>query len=816
MKLGKIFARTIALISCVALLSTNALAAIDIVATEDNGKLKVTITGATPGYYSFYAINKDVAFVDGNEDAVQYAFQAQYNDNSNIEIPSFFLKENVTGQIDLWVNDIKKTVYTKKTAELASSNPEFFKFICLQNADEINDADIEALYPSLEAEELTVNYTAMGFENPLPVVFAGGEKAKFSFDEVTTAGDTAINQRVLEVTYDGIEVEGNVIIKGDVNPPKTLKAFGVNDKYDYWIDDVEDFDINNAAAVIAAIEELEADEDENEKFKVRYSTDYNEDVPVPVTEANYVLPNNMLAVTATENPESEYYTLSFKLTSQVDVTPGDGVDNNPIDIIVPENVQMAVRVRAKSDVTPEFVKFVDAGATLESDTDFINAEAVVPSVPASLGENASANAMEWDRYKVIVKYNNPEYFLGVDDTQYFYKAYEYSATLEEDKFTVEGWREYSECNTLGEQAVTVKIKDDKFTGEVENVFAKELIAKITNATTTYKVSLKSNPSVSVYQGTSEADALTAIKNTARLFDEIYTDNSKLTSTVKITDATIESYEPDTLGTYTVTINSVDDDIADNPNHTIERIEENDNKITLYVKFKPTNTVDPGTVVGGGGIQTGPKKEEEKPEEKPDEPGVDDPVTPPSENIAPDVPANHWAAEAITTLVDKGIVSGDTTGNIRPNDNITREEVAKIVAVAQGLAIEGDASNVADSSDVSGWAKPYVDAVVKAGAFSGNADGTFAPKVAITREQFAAVIVRAYGFGEGDKELEFADADLLEWSKPFVAKAVELGIVNGYEDNTFKPGAQITRAEAFAMLTRAMKLKEVIESVATAE
>ena len=158
-------------------------------------------------------------------------------------------------------------------------------------------------------------------------------------------------------------------------------------------------------------------------------------------------------------------------------------------------------------------------------------------------------------------------------------------------------------------------------------------------------------------------------------------------------------------------------------------------------------------------------------------------------------------------MEKKIVSGDASGNIRPSDNITREEVAKIVAVAQGLAVEGDASNVTDSSDVSDWAKPYVDAVVKAGAFSGNPDGTFAPKAAITREQFAAVIVRAYGFGESDKELAFADVNMLEWSKPFVAKAVELGIVNGYEDNTFKPGAQITRAEAFAMLTIAMALKE---------
>ena len=53
----------------------------------------------------------------------------------------------------------------------------------------------------------------------------------------------------------------------------------------------------------------------------------------------------------------------------------------------------------------------------------------------------------------------------------------------------------------------------------------------------------------------------------------------------------------------------------------------------------------------------------------------------------------------------------------------------------------------------------------------------------------------------DPALTFADNEAIGWAAPYVAKAVELGFVNGYEDNTFKPAKDITRAEAFAVFAR---------------
>ncbi len=205
-------------------------------------------------------------------------------------------------------------------------------------------------------------------------------------------------------------------------------------------------------------------------------------------------------------------------------------------------------------------------------------------------------------------------------------------------------------------------------------------------------------------------------------------------------------------------------------------------------------------------------EEAPVEEATEEVTEETPVESADLSVAPDVPADHWASEVIANLVEKGIITGDAEGNIRPGDLITREEAAKIITLAAGFAMEGSVEQFADADQISEWAAEFVAAAANAGAFTGYEDGSFGGKGNVTREQFAAVIIRAYGYGEGIGELEFADADTIGWSKGYVAKAVELGIANGYaEDNTFRPANAISRAEAFAMLTRSMKLKEALDN-----
>lgn len=174
----------------------------------------------------------------------------------------------------------------------------------------------------------------------------------------------------------------------------------------------------------------------------------------------------------------------------------------------------------------------------------------------------------------------------------------------------------------------------------------------------------------------------------------------------------------------------------------------------------------------------------------------------------DLPEDHWAKPYIDDLVARGIISGDADlGTVRPDEAITRQEAAKIAVVGIAMAESTGALTFADADQVADWAKGFVAAAAENDIVTGFEDNTFRPTENITREQFAAVIMRAFEFGESTAALAFADADQMGWSKGYVAKAVELGIINGYADNTFLPANNVTRAEAFKMLSVALDVAE---------
>ena len=99
--------------------------------------------------------------------------------------------------------------------------------------------------------------------------------------------------------------------------------------------------------------------------------------------------------------------------------------------------------------------------------------------------------------------------------------------------------------------------------------------------------------------------------------------------------------------------------------------------------------------------------------------------------------------------------------------------------------------------------------------SGYPDGTFQPDSETTRAEFLTMLVKAvsdYDANENYGTPTFADTDSTAWYASFVAYAQKTGLVTGYKDNTFRPDAKITRAEAAAMTAAAMGLtSEATES-----
>ena len=163
--------------------------------------------------------------------------------------------------------------------------------------------------------------------------------------------------------------------------------------------------------------------------------------------------------------------------------------------------------------------------------------------------------------------------------------------------------------------------------------------------------------------------------------------------------------------------------------------------------------------------------------------------------------DHWAESYVLKLISLGAVTGFEDGTFRPHLNVSRAQFTVMLSRAMGLtpAHEPDL-NFTDS--VPGWAAGYVAAAVARGLVTGFDDGTFRPDEPITREQLAVMTTRALGAGSAGPALTFADAaQVSSWASSGVSRAVVLGIVTGYEDNTFRPQGKATRAEAATMISR---------------
>ncbi len=120
-------------------------------------------------------------------------------------------------------------------------------------------------------------------------------------------------------------------------------------------------------------------------------------------------------------------------------------------------------------------------------------------------------------------------------------------------------------------------------------------------------------------------------------------------------------------------------------------------------------------------------------------------------------------------------------------------------------------------DVEGhWSKDSVNDMASRLIVNGVDEVHYNPNAAITRAEFAAIIVRALGLPENGKTTNYSDVKSGDWFVGAVAKAQEYGIIEGYEDGAFRPAKTISREEAMAMIARAMKLAGLETNVSSTE
>ena len=168
----------------------------------------------------------------------------------------------------------------------------------------------------------------------------------------------------------------------------------------------------------------------------------------------------------------------------------------------------------------------------------------------------------------------------------------------------------------------------------------------------------------------------------------------------------------------------------------------------------------------------------------------------------------WAADYIYACADAGIINGYSDGTFLPDGSLTRAEAATIIARAFDLSSDAAESSFSDVSSSYQWALPYIEACVDAGIVSGYSDGTFLPGQNVTRAEMAKMLAVAEGLAADAAESSFSDvSSSYQWALPYIEACADAGIVNGYSDGTFLPAGSVTRAEAAAMIARALGLAD---------
>jgi hypothetical protein len=155
-----------------------------------------------------------------------------------------------------------------------------------------------------------------------------------------------------------------------------------------------------------------------------------------------------------------------------------------------------------------------------------------------------------------------------------------------------------------------------------------------------------------------------------------------------------------------------------------------------------------------------------------------------------------------------MIYGFPDGTFKPNHTVTRTEFAVMLMNALKPQGEGVELTFTDKAKIGSWAQKAVAQAVQAGIINGYADGSFGPNAEVTRAEMAVMIANALGQSvEANAVTGFADdGDIPAWAKGSVAYMKQAGIMQGKGDNEFAPQDRATRAEAVTVLLNMLAQK----------
>lgn len=223
-----------------------------------------------------------------------------------------------------------------------------------------------------------------------------------------------------------------------------------------------------------------------------------------------------------------------------------------------------------------------------------------------------------------------------------------------------------------------------------------------------------------------------------------------------------------------------------------------------VSDEPSETLSPSHApVSGGGHGTINNSTEDEPSAS-ETAAPSDVQTPAPSSEPEDTPeftdiAGHWAEESIIELAGRGLINGFDDNTFRPEAPVTRAQFTKMLVDLDGLNMNTSV-RIFEDVPTDSWYAPCVTAAYAAGIVQG--DGTyFRPDSSITREEMAVMAARCLDM-TASAQVDFSDSgSVSDWARDAVNALAAAGVINGFEDGTFRPGGISTRAEAAVILER---------------
>ncbi len=173
------------------------------------------------------------------------------------------------------------------------------------------------------------------------------------------------------------------------------------------------------------------------------------------------------------------------------------------------------------------------------------------------------------------------------------------------------------------------------------------------------------------------------------------------------------------------------------------------------------------------------------------------------NSFSDLSQAPWARNAVDTLLGADLIAGMSPGVFDPNGNLTRAQFTTLLVKADGLAPVASGATPFTDVAATAWYAPYVAAAYHAGLVAGVSPTSFDPNGDLTREQLAVMLAKLLGSGVPSGNLgRFTDASsIAPWARSGVAVAGGAGLMSGYPGGAFRPTGISSRAQAAAVLAQ---------------